>query len=902
MALAVDLSGYRLLEILGRGTFGTVWRAVREKTGQTVAVKLIDQSEVLDWDYFQRELNFLREIEEHPHTLTVLDAQLDQEPRYIVTPLAEGGSLEERVRAERPTADETERWLLEIAEALSFIHSRAVIHCDLKPSNLLLSSAGSIRVGDLGQARRPGRGLALGTVGFMPPEQCSGETSKSPTVGWDVYGFGASAYWLLSGRMPRHGDTIEEYLAAFEEPLQPLPATVDPELAAIVESCLEPDPAQRTATMEAVLVDLERRKKGEPLFCRRPWSAAYLAKLALKKSTVRWSVLLFSVLLLLIFWGVQNHRATRYLTYRNNGIHAHESGRLEEAYLNWLEALHYRSGDLATLHRLGFMSLEQIYPEQDRVNDFRLLNGERHLVTGTASGEVSFWDTESAERSAVLRHPTHISELVVSPDEELLATASWDGRVRLFDLAERRLLQVFGEETGEYEPSIVTLRFVDGGSGVAAADLRGGIELWSSQDGTVRSLQGTVPNPEIRQLLESHPTRPLLVGLVAPNTATLWNVRTGEQSEFQFEHEKEINALAFTIDGDHLLTASDDHTVCLWSVNTGELLERFQHESRVNVLAVLDAERFASGGEDGAVVVWEMDTGAEQHRFYHRRPVHTLASGRSGRLLAVGTGEREHLWSDVEPNGTVDVWDTQDGRSIGGPWPHDGPVERVEFSRDEPIVYSASGSARHTTAVYPGSIRAWRFYEPSRIDSSSPSDAQPGHADGSVVLDSGVVLSHGKNVAINYHISHPRRHLIATASEDRTVRVWNDKTGELYRPPLPLKGPGLAVAFDPDGGLLATAVEIGTKGQSLVRVWEIDSGYPVSPSLSCPALATALELTDERLTVHTLEGVSYIWDLKALPADGGYSVRQRLRAELNNLGGIELLPELSDPVMTVDLP
>ena len=88
---ALEITGYSLERELGRGCFGTVWQAVREKTGQQVAIKVVDYSQDLDWEYFRRELDFLREIEDHPHTLTILDAQLDHDPPYIVMPLATGG-------------------------------------------------------------------------------------------------------------------------------------------------------------------------------------------------------------------------------------------------------------------------------------------------------------------------------------------------------------------------------------------------------------------------------------------------------------------------------------------------------------------------------------------------------------------------------------------------------------------------------------------------------------------------------------------------------------------------------------------------------------------------------------------------------------------------------------------
>ena len=446
----IEIPGYKLLQEIGRGSFGTVWKAEREKTGQSVAVKVVEQSESLNWDYFQRELDFLREIEEHPYTLTILDAQLENSPPYIVMPLAEGGSLEQAAKESKPDLDLAQKWMWQMAEALAFIHSKGVIHCDFKPSNVLLSSGGNVRIADLGQARRSGHGLALGTIGFMAPEQCEDKTRTSPSVSWDVYGFGATMYWLLTGKIPRlaglEEPTLTEYLKAVKhtalEPILKSNPSVDLELAAIVEGCLAPDPARRLQSMDAVLADLERRRQNEPLFCRRPWGVGYLLRVALKRKGVQLALILSLLAMLAIYAAWENSIENRFLTLLTNGVHAHESGRLEEAYLNWLEAQSFRPNDLAINQRLHFMSLDRLFPHRDKVNDLEMTS-DGILIAGSADGEVAFWNSEDGSKLASLQHPAHVSQLLLSPDEKVLATASWDGKARIFDLSSKKFRQEF---------------------------------------------------------------------------------------------------------------------------------------------------------------------------------------------------------------------------------------------------------------------------------------------------------------------------------------------------------------------------------------------------------------------------------------------------------------------------
>ncbi len=172
------------------------------------------------------------------------------------------------------------------------MHQKGILHCDLKPSNVLYDERDSVRLVDFGQSRSLDETVAgLGTFGYMPPEQA--RLATAPDQRWDVYGLGATAYKLLTGICPRLTDAdrteltqsselterLKRYQGLLEKrplrPVQQLNPQVDEDLAHIVEACLELEPDARPPSCLQVIEDLERRQKRKPLLCQRPWSARH---------------------------------------------------------------------------------------------------------------------------------------------------------------------------------------------------------------------------------------------------------------------------------------------------------------------------------------------------------------------------------------------------------------------------------------------------------------------------------------------------------------------------------------------------------------------------------------------------------------------------------------------------
>ncbi len=298
------LGDCELIEEIGRGGMGVVWRARQRGLNRHVAVKTLPGGDLAGTEArtrFRTEAQATARLK-HPNIVPIHDVGEDDGIPYLVMELVDGQPLNEILGAKAAPPQLAARWLRDVALAVQHAHEQGVLHRDLKPSNILIESGhdgGRPRVTDFGLAKMADAersltrtGSAVGSPSYMPPEQARrGEY----TVRSDVYGLGAVLYCALTGRPPFQGDSVAVVLAQVDhdEPIAPrrLQGNVPVDLETICLKCLEKSPARRYATAADLADDLTRFLNGELVLARpvgalgkltrmasrHPWRAAALA-------------------------------------------------------------------------------------------------------------------------------------------------------------------------------------------------------------------------------------------------------------------------------------------------------------------------------------------------------------------------------------------------------------------------------------------------------------------------------------------------------------------------------------------------------------------------------------------------------------------------------------------------
>jgi serine/threonine protein kinase len=271
---------YELLDEIGRGGMGVVYKAQQISLNRIVALKMILAGRLADEEDLQR---FRAEAEaagrlQHPNIVAIHEVGEVDGQHFFSMEYIDGSSLAQRLLSGPLSGRTAARYVRQIARAMHCAHQSGTLHRDLKPGNIMVDRADEPHVTDFGLAKRlggdPGQtrtGTVLGTPSYMAPEQAAGK-SRELGPACDIYALGAVLYELLTGRPPFRADTpLNTVMQVLEnEPLPPrlLNASIDPDLETICLKCLEKDPARRYATAEELACDLDRYLSCEPITAR----------------------------------------------------------------------------------------------------------------------------------------------------------------------------------------------------------------------------------------------------------------------------------------------------------------------------------------------------------------------------------------------------------------------------------------------------------------------------------------------------------------------------------------------------------------------------------------------------------------------------------------------------------
>jgi serine/threonine-protein kinase len=285
----LEIPGYILRQLLGRGGMGEVWRAEQTSLGRQVAIKVLPPRLAKDPEFvarFDKEATALASLS-HPHIVQIIDRGRAGEHYYFVMEFVEGATLRERMSRGLLRPTEVLRIGTQLCRAVQCAHERHIIHRDLKPENILLDERGHVKVADFGlvgfrspqssnDPRITSAAVAMGTLNYMAPEQRRDAGSVDERA--DLYSIGVILYELLTGELP---------LGRFRTPSERVPA-LDSRLDAVVMRALEADPAARYAqaailgeTLERLLAEATSApERAAPVGAAKPRTLRHIARSA----------------------------------------------------------------------------------------------------------------------------------------------------------------------------------------------------------------------------------------------------------------------------------------------------------------------------------------------------------------------------------------------------------------------------------------------------------------------------------------------------------------------------------------------------------------------------------------------------------------------------------------------
>jgi WD40 repeat protein len=887
----VAIPGYELLEELGRGNMGVVYKARQVRADRIVALKMILAGQFAgeaERARFQTEVETIARLQ-HPNIVQVYEVGEHDGKPFFSLEFCPGGSLDKKLNGTPLPPAEAARLVQTLALAVQAAHERHVIHRDLKPANVLLQRGESTdytdytdknnaegnlqgqpdpdssnlcnlrnlwinwvpKITDFGLAKKldavgqTASGAIMATPSYMAPEQAGGK-NKEVGPAADVYALGAILYECLTGRPPFRAattlDTILQVLYDEPVPVRQLQPKTPRDLETICHKCLEKEAGKRYDSVAELAEELRRYSAGEPIAARPVGAVERAVKWARRRPAVAAAWVLLVVALGLgvggggALWLWRNTEEARREAKtaqadaeEGRDALAREKRIAEGALQGKLEAEQRAQGALR-----GKLAAEQRAGEiaQDLITRFNHLQALRRAEQFGESGDLQQARQELLSIPAVYRRWEwfYLKSRVMDPAVVL------DG----------------------HTATVRTVRFSPDGRRLASGADDNTVVVWDLASGQPAiALKGHTH--QVFSVSFSPDGRRLASGS-ADNTVMVWDLATGRLARTLKGHKRSVMSVGFSPDGRRLASGSADDTVVVWDLATGQRARTLKgHTGSVESVSFSpDGRSLASGSVDNTVKVWDVASGQPARTFKgHTHAVNSVSFSPDGRRLASGS------WDN-----TVVVWDVASGqpsRTLKG---HTGSVESVSFSPDGRRL--ASGALDRTVAIWDLAsgqlIRTLRGHDAWVFSVSFSADGQrlaSGADDNTVVVwdlagGQPALILNGHAAQVKSVSFSPDGRRLATGADDNTVVLWDLATGQLARTFKGHTHPVNSVSFSPDGRRLAS----GSWDKTVV-VWDLASGQPAHTFKGRASVVTCVNFSPDgrRLASGSWDQTVVVWDL-----------------------------------------
>jgi len=709
---------YEILKQVARGGMGIVYLARQISLNRIVALKTIRHGRSTspkEIERFHKEARSAAVLH-HPNIAPVYEIGVVNGQHYFTMEYVEGRSLADLI-SDRPLNEATAaEYLSGIARTVEYAHQQKIVHRDLKPSNVLITADGQPCITDFGVAAAvertqpdAGRREVVGTPSFMSPEQSLAVNgAASPAA--DIYSLGAILFALLTGRPPFQAETAQEALELVRtcDPVNPrsLNANIPLDLETICLKCLRKEPHRRYATAGDLADDLTRYLNGQPIAARPIGRVGRLWRACRRNPAVASLMLGSAFLAVALIVGLTY--ANVWLNRLNSDL-VNSNRELDQSQLKLSAALsaaqiHQREAELSKakaeqlLYVADMREAGRAWQDDDVRNLTTLL--ERHQpVPGAPDyrrGEWHFlWNHARIPHEVVSTIDEPLYFMCYSPDGQTIATAGKDAVIRVYYESTFRLRMAIPTEQIE----VNGLAFSPDGQTLVSAGDDGTLRLWKIdwQQNTAEQVRSIPAHEQQAYNVLFTPDAKTIISAGNDSVIRLWDPLTGESKGMLDGHREEAGAIACSFDGRMLASAGRDGRVILWDLSSRKPLRTI--DPRIDRLLCVafspDGTMVAAGARNHQARVWSVETGELVQEFEHLDIVQRVTFTPDGATLITSDyGGMIHAWT-LSPETTRKALPRPLGTQRSRTWnAHRGRIYAITIAPDGESLVSVGGDGK----------------------------------------------------------------------------------------------------------------------------------------------------------------------------------------------------------------